>query len=386
MSENEKKEKTTETTSTSGSSSSGSGSHHHHHHHRHKLSSKKKLLYKRLIIIGIFVLVSIIIIAVAAIIRNVKKPVYNGDEKSDTESAVVTKSEPDGSDPDDTADENAVVLPESKVVDLIVFAGQSNMAGRGNGSLAPECPEYCGVEFRAVSDPTKLYAIDESERPFGLEENHAYGLNGDLDGIDDTGSTGNPLKSGSLVPAFINAYYENTGRRVVAVSASKGSTTSVGWTKAARGLYTGLIQRYKAAKDWLNGNGYTIGHKYIVWLQGESDLTVASPNEYVENINSLFNEIISPETDIEKMLVIRIGYKLGQAETETIVAATDRLCAEKENIIMISTRLTDLYTIEYYNNDLLHFNQSGLNIVGEDAGKNAAAYVMTGATLVPGDN
>lgn len=46
-------------------------------------------------------------------------------------------------------------------VDLVIFMGQSNMAGRGASAEAPLVPKGYGYEFRAVSDPSKLYDINE---------------------------------------------------------------------------------------------------------------------------------------------------------------------------------------------------------------------------------
>ena len=56
--------------------------------------------------------------------------------------------------------------------DLFLFMGQSNMAGRGETCAAwpegaPALLEGAGWEFRAVSDPTRLYPIGE---PFGVNE------------------------------------------------------------------------------------------------------------------------------------------------------------------------------------------------------------------------
>lgn len=46
-------------------------------------------------------------------------------------------------------------------VDVILFAGQSNMSGVGDASLAPAVPEGVGYEFRAITDPTRLYPLAE---------------------------------------------------------------------------------------------------------------------------------------------------------------------------------------------------------------------------------
>lgn len=98
--------------------------------------------------------------------------------------------------------------------DLFLFMGQSNMAGRGVTNekwqqKAPKLIEGAGVEFRAISNPAKLYEIEE---PFGVYENNP-------EGIFEPG-----MKTGSMVTAFVNAYYEKTGRSILAVSASKGGS------------------------------------------------------------------------------------------------------------------------------------------------------------------
>lgn len=96
---------------------------------------------------------------------------------------------------------------EDSAKDLILFAGQSNMAGRGNAGKEMSCEACMGQEFRAVSDPARLYPIEE---PFGIRENTR-------DGMDD-----GRKKTGSMVCAFVRKYYELTGHAVIAVSASKG--------------------------------------------------------------------------------------------------------------------------------------------------------------------
>ena len=53
-------------------------------------------------------------------------------------------------------------------VDLIIFAGQSNMSGGGDTSLIPSLVEGAGYEYKAVTAPNSLKALKE---PFGKKEN-----------------------------------------------------------------------------------------------------------------------------------------------------------------------------------------------------------------------
>ena len=92
-------------------------------------------------------------------------------------------------------------------VDLVMFMGQSNMAGRGEAADSVVCQSGHGYEFRAISDPAKLYDVRE---PFGVNENNA------ASGVNELGS-----KSGSMVSALMEEYYSYTGVPMVGVSCSK---------------------------------------------------------------------------------------------------------------------------------------------------------------------
>ena len=103
--------------------------------------------------------------------------------------------------------------------DLFLFIGQSNIAGRGVSSPrwpegAPELTPGAGFEYRSVSAPEQLFPIQE---PFGAAEN-------DPNGIFEPG-----MKTGSLVTAFVNAYYAQTHTPIIGVSASKGGSAISAW-------------------------------------------------------------------------------------------------------------------------------------------------------------
>ena len=71
---------------------------------------------------------------------------------------------------------------QNKEIDLIAFMGQSNMTGQGTAEDTPNVPEGTAYEFRAVTNPTRLYPLTE---PFGKDEN-------DLEGVFEPG-----MKTGS---------------------------------------------------------------------------------------------------------------------------------------------------------------------------------------------
>lgn len=255
------------------------------------------------------------------------------------------------------------ILNRDKTVDLMLFAGQSNMAGRGTAADAPAVLPEVGLEFRAITDTTRLYPITE---PFGVAQNNSSG-------IDD----GN-AKTGGLVAAFSNAYYDHSGVPIVGVSASKGGTAMTAWLPSGT-LLPDAIARYNAAKTYLSGKGYTVRHSYLVWLQGETDGTTTTTDDdeaYIANFGAMWAALKT--AGMEKCLLLRIGnansasldYSL-MIEKQTILAKTN------PDVVMVSTLLAS-YKARSMMKDEYHFTQAAYNEMGTDAGTNAAQYVNTG--------
>ncbi len=250
-------------------------------------------------------------------------------------------------------------------VDLIVFMGQSNMAGRGIVTEefpedAPAVTEGAGWEFRAVSDPTKLYPIDKY---FGLYEN--------VEGAINDGNS----KTGGLVPAFVNAYYEKNGHvPVVGVSASEGGTSLVDWQPGTE-RFDDLLNRLTTSVAWLQDNGYHIRHQYIVWCQGETD-DIEMEEWYITNFNAILNTL--KEAGIEKCFMIRVGNSNPATQDKiTLMETQNRICQNDKDVIMISTDLAGMLERGLMKDDL-HYYQQAYNETGEHAGVNMAFYVMNG--------
>ena len=246
----------------------------------------------------------------------------------------------------------------SKIVDLIMFMGQSNMAGRGVASESPVVPVGHGYEFRAISDPTKLYPIVE---PFGVNENNSSS------GVTESS------KTGSMVSSFVINYFKATQTPVVAVSCAKGGT-NIGWWQPNGGPLNDAIARFKSAKSWLESNGYIIRHKYMVWCQGCSDGDARTTYEqYQERIKKMIEAMVNE--GIEKCFLVRIGnHRDNTTIYDEIMRAQTDLCKEYEHAVLVSTKLCD-FAYNGLMKDQFHYKQEGYNIVGKDAGINSAFYV-----------
>lgn len=264
---------------------------------------------------------------------------------------------------------NSCLAESIQVVDLIVFAGQSNMAGRGiTNELWPEEPpeviDGAGWEFRAISDPTRLYPIQE---PFGLNENNPEGIN------DAWGTRA--AKTGSMVSAFVNAYYVECGVPVIAVSASKGGSGIAEWTGGTPYL-SDLLFRLNTAKTWLDNNGYEVRHVFCVWCQGETDGDRGTPDDqYIADFNNMLNEMMA--AGIEQLLMVSIG-QCNAADSEdrylNMIALQDQIASTNEHVTMVSRSFVDMRERGLMKDDF-HYFQQGYNEVGIEAGKNSAKFM-----------
>ncbi len=265
------------------------------------------------------------------------------------------------------------ILPEGTViVDLILFIGQSNMAGRGNAKEATRVQEGHAYEFRAISDPTKLYPLEE---PFGAAENHP------------TSGVSENKKTGSMVSAFCEAYYAATGRPVVAVSCAKGGE-KISFFAKGTSVYRDAVTRVQSAQTYLqtefeSGRSLLkLGNTYAVWLQGESDGDAATPAQtYTRALERLVAGFAN-DFHCTQTFVIPIGTYNGNNSARkdnyaAIRTAQIDCCADSSQATVISLYLTDLHTYGYMK-DEFHFKQAGYEIIGKDAGANMAHFVLTG--------
>ncbi|WP_099467262.1 sialate O-acetylesterase [Konateibacter massiliensis] len=246
-----------------------------------------------------------------------------------------------------------------KTIDLVLFMGQSNMAGRGNAQEAPAVPSGYGYEFRAVSDSSMLYDITE---PFGVNENK-------INGIDEP-----HMKTGSLVSAFVNAYYEATSIPIVGVSASKGGSSINEWQPGGNYL-TDAIERLNAAKEFLLQNNYQIRKTFMVWCQGETDGDNAMPEaEYKTKLKAMLDTML--QTHVEICFLIRIGNHRDDSQKYVPIqnAQTD-FCNSYKKAVLVSTKFDTMAALHMMK-DPFHYKQDAYNTVGQEAGENTASYLI----------
>lgn len=253
-------------------------------------------------------------------------------------------------------------------MDILVFAGQSNMAGRGEWEKAVSCPEEAGMEFRAIQSPDRLFPITE---PFGKQENVVDGVN-DLD-----------KKRGGMVSAFVKRYYEVTGRTVMAISASEGGTSTCEWLKR---LLPDAMQRLESGRRFAKEQKLPVEHTAVIWCQGETDADCrVTSEEHQENLRKIIAGF--RKAGAEQFFVISIGhynYKLHpQEEMEAalehdsryagIRSAQEQVCEQDEGVFLAESFEPYLEQMK----DHYHYHQEAYEQVGRDAAQKIAEILQT---------
>lgn len=247
----------------------------------------------------------------------------------------------------------------NNTIDLVLFMGQSNMAGRGTSIEAPLVPKDYGYEFRSISDPSKLHNISE---PFGVNENN-------LNGINEPG-----MKTGSLVSSFVNAYYKTTNIPIVGVSASKGGSSISQWQP--NGIFLlDSINRLNKAREFLLNNKYNIRRTFMVWCQGETDGdNNMSEIEYKSKLKAMIDTMM--KNDVETCFLIRIGnHRDNPMQYQHIINAQTNFCETNDNTILVATQFDKMAKLGLMK-DSFHYQQAAYNEVGTEAGINTANYIQ----------
>ena len=261
------------------------------------------------------------------------------------------------------------VEPQEGKYDLVIFMGQSNMVGKGgDASKAVKGIEGAGYELE-FSKTGNIEGLKPIEEPFGENTSNTIG--------------------GSMVTAFMNAYYNNSGTPVIGIAGAYSGTSIYDfWQEGQDGLVNAKTKVEKATK-WLEENGYKIRHKYMVWNQGEADVSkiefTDENNEKQTYEKALKNTIREmQDVGIERCFMIRIGtiylykgyeekYKERYYEYLNMVEEQTKI-AKNDWVTLISTSMLTLSKCQNMMYDMVHFNQEALDIIGSEAGKNAARY------------
>ena len=233
-----------------------------------------------------------------------------------------------------------------KTVDLVLFSGQSNMSGRGDGSLATVCPEGEGYWY-------KDGGLTQITGYFGNESN----------------------STGSMVSSVAKAYFDSCGVPIVAVSHSFGGTPISQFVPGGS-RYTQGVELFGAAAAYLEAQGYTIRKKALVWNQGETDAENGMSQADYEAAFRSIRDGLKTDCKISEFFMVEIGqHKTDGTMLDNIKAAQEHLTATEPDIIMASRKFVGAAGLM---KDSWHYTQAAYNLVGRDTGIHMAYYYATG--------
>lgn len=245
-------------------------------------------------------------------------------------------------------------------IHLIMFMGQSNMAGRGAAEQAPAVKNGAGYEYRAVTAPDCLFPLTE---PFGKDENN-------IAGVYEPG-----MKTGSMVSAFVNAYVEETKVPVVGVSCSKGGSSVAEWLPGTP-YYQDAVCRMKRCETFLKNHGFQIERRFMVWCQGCTDGDLHTNPEVYRLQTADMIRSFQEECGIQNCFLIQIGNHRDDPNLYLPIQEAQIILAEQEPDIIMVSRLFASFAERGLMKDEFHYCQEGYNLVGTEAGRNAGRYVM----------
>lgn len=241
-------------------------------------------------------------------------------------------------------------------MDIIVFAGQSNMTNVGQASQAPSVT--LGTAYEAVPKKNQMYHLTE---PFGV------GLAGKKINKKTQGAT--------LVSAFANAYYKQRKTPILSMNTAKGGTSIGQWSAS---YYKDITRDVAKMEKLLKKKKLKKGHVYIVFFQGENDAMNSIVSSVYRKYLEKFMENIQRNSDVSRCFIIRIGNNIKNPESfDKIAAVQTLLCMEDKRFVMAST-IASGFGASYYQADGVHLTQKALNQIGTQAGKNTGIYAKTG--------
>lgn len=232
------------------------------------------------------------------------------------------------------------------VYDVCLFAGQSNMDGRGNAAEAPTVSAGQAYKW----DKSTQTVVDFAAEP-------------------------------SLIPAYVKTYYEQSGVPIVEVKRAEGGMSIQNYIDQ---LLTDACTQLENCVAYLRNAGKTVRRIFFLWNQGENDVDYSSTEStgtalYMERFEVVKNAVM--ESGVQKLFIINIGQMRyhPEADYSKIRTALQNVC-DGENVIMVSDKF---YKSEkYMKSDAWHYTQTVYNVVGKDAAENTVSYYTTGVAPV----
>lgn len=254
------------------------------------------------------------------------------------------------------------IISQQETMDIFLIAGQSNMVGQGNSATSP--------------NPSSNTVYQYHSSTFSQVTNEVGAAN-----------------TGSAWPSFGIKYYELTGRKICFVtSAVNGSaqttqadTGNGNWSTSGT-LYSTSVTNVTNAISAVTAAGYTPVFKGVLWGQGENDARAI--NDALVTALQYTTALTTMVTNYRTQFGANMPFYIFQTGTEPAedpgtgylqIRNAQQAFADSEpllNIMAFRNALT--FADRSLLSDGLHYNQTGLNEMGEQGAINVASHETKG--------
>ena len=292
-------------------------------------------------------------------------------------------------------------LNSNGYVDVVLFAGQSNMTGEGGN-------------------------IDDATIKLNGETLYNVNFNGNnVTSINSITSNSKDEVRKTLIPAFANSYFNKTGVPIIAINAAVNRSDASSW-QPDQTNYINAVSKLKNTITYINNNDTSkkIRRVFVVWWQGEADVgnvvdenigndKIADESKFYQNIderleykrklNHIFSGFKNSISDISnisvKCFMIRTGHMWKNMDDENpkkiyyynryneysnMLDVLNEYAKSTPSVVMVSTKAALLTRVKggyekdkrlsYMLTDMIHLSTPALEIIGSDAGSNVAQY------------
>jgi hypothetical protein len=238
---------------------------------------------------------------------------------------------------------------------LFLLAGQSNAVGLGDSSKSNLNTCNDAFEYDVLLDSIKLLKDPAGQKWKSLETT---------------------LKGGTILPSFAKTLNVLTQKRVVTVMAARGGSScskhaeldNYGTWDTTGKIFADAVEKTNKA---INKSGIPLTG--ILWMQGERDanaindgyLTAEVFKASLEDLIKRFRNVYGKKLPF---FIVQTGYQSGRPKAgNDIVRKMQADVAKKMKKVFLVYEDTNLFFERNWMKDNVHYNQDGLNDIGEKA-------------------
>jgi hypothetical protein len=235
---------------------------------------------------------------------------------------------------------------------LYLIAGQSNAVGQGDSLYSPVCKANTNFEFDASANEW-IPLTDPVGKHWKLFQR---------------------ASTGSIVPSFANRLNELSGKKVFVITAARGGASC--HQKAEMSNYdtwdvSGHLFEMAVEKTKMAETKVGFGLSGIVWMQGERDANAIlngqlTVNEYQTALVSVIHRFRKIFGKKLPFFIVQTAYQQDKPKTGCDAVRNAQVAVSKKmKKVYIAYNETGLFAQRKWFKDAVHYNQDGLNDIGE---------------------